>query len=145
MTSEGVGDLVFYEGRVNGQTYIHLIGDTLIHFIKRTFGAKDSFLLMQDNATPHTSKYAMNFFKKNKIPVMKWPPSSPDLNPIENLWNIIDDRLTKMRPKNLKELTSMIQQIWTNINRDTCRKLVDSMPRRLKSCQLVKGGTMSKY
>ena len=37
MTSEGIDDLVFYDGRVNGQTYTHIIGDTLRHFIKRRF------------------------------------------------------------------------------------------------------------
>ena len=41
MTSEEIGDLVFYDGRVNGQTYIHVIGDTLICFIKRRFNAND--------------------------------------------------------------------------------------------------------
>ena len=145
MTSSGLSDLVFYEGRVNGQTYIQLIGNTLIRYIKQTFGVNDRFLFMQDNAPAHTSKYAMNFFKKNKIPVMKWPASSLDLNVIENMWNIIDEPLKNMRSKNLKDLQSMIQQIWTNIDHDTCKRLVDSMPRRLKSCQLAKGGTMSKY
>ena len=50
-----------------------------------------------------------------------------------------------MWPRNLKELQSMIQQIWEYITEETCKKLVDSMPRRLKSCQRVKGGTMYKY
>ena len=58
---------------------------------------------------------------------------------------IIDDKLKGMRPKNLKELQLMIQQIWNNITPETCKNLVDSMPRRLKNCQRVKGGTMCKY
>ena len=145
MTSEGIGDVVFYDGRVNRQTYIHVIGDTLIRFIKRRFNANDNFMLMQDNAPPHTCHYAMKFFKANDILVMFWPSTLPDLNPIENIWDIIDDRLKTMRPRNLKELQSMIQQIWDNITEETCKKLVDSMPRRLKSCQRVKGGTMYKY
>ena len=37
MISEGIDNLVFYDGRVNGQTYIHVIGDTLIPFIKQRF------------------------------------------------------------------------------------------------------------
>ena len=145
MTSEGIGDLVFYDGRVNDQTYIHVIGDTLICSIKRRFNANDSFMLMQDNAPPHTSNYAMKFFKANDIQVMSCPSTSSDLNPIENIWDIIDDRLKTMRPRNLKELQSMIEQIWDNITEETCKKLVDSIPRRLNSCQRVKGGTMCKY
>ena len=66
-------------------------------------------------------------------------------NPIENVCDIIDNRLKTMRSKNLKELQSMIQQIWDNITEETCKKLVDSMLRRLKRCQRVKGATMCKY
>ena len=66
--------------------------------------------------------------------VMSWRCISPDLNPIENIWHIIDDRLKTMWPRNLKELQSMIEQIWDYITEETCQKLVDSMPRRLKSC-----------
>ena len=111
MTSEGIDDLVFYDGRVNGETYIHVIGDTRIRFIKRRFNANDSFMLMQDN-------YAMKFFKVNGIPVMSCRSTSPDLNPIENICDIIDDRLKTMRPRNLKELQSMIEQIWDNITEE---------------------------
>ena len=79
MTSEGIGDLVFYDDRVNGKTYIRVIGHTLIHFIKRMFNANDSFMLTQHNALPHTCNYAMKFFKANGIPVMSCPSTSPDL------------------------------------------------------------------
>ena len=120
-------------------------GDTLIHFIKRRFNANDSFMLMQDNTPPHIRNYAMKFFKANDIPVMSRPSTSSDLNPIENICDIIDDRLKTMRPRNLKQLQTMIQQIWDNITEETCKTLVDSMLRRLKIFQRVKGGTMCKY
>ena len=111
MTSEGINDLVFYDGCVNGQTYIHVISDTLRRFIKPRFSANDSFMLMQDDAPLHTCNYAMKFFKANSIPVISCPSTSPDLNPIENIWDIINDGLKTMWPRNLKELQSMIEQI----------------------------------
>ena len=70
---------------------------------------------MQDNKPPYTSNYAMKFFKANGIPVMSCPSTSPDLNLIESICDTIDDRLKTMRSRNLKELQSMIQQIWDNI------------------------------
>ena len=102
MTSEEIGDLVFYDSRVNGQTYIHVIGDTLIRFIKRRFNANNSFMLMQDNAPSHTSNYGMKFFKANGIPVVSCPSTWPDLNPIENIWDIINDWLKYNATKKFK-------------------------------------------
>lgn len=146
MTSAGIGPLVFYEDRVNGPAYIQIIGDVLPRFIRDTYGMKhDNWAYMQDNAPPHKSKFAMNYFERHNIPLLVWPASSPDLNPIESLWDMIDNRLKEMRPKTLAELQTMIMTIWTGFDAHTCKNLVDSMPRRLKHCKMVKGGTMSKY
>ena len=65
---------------------------------------------------------------------MKWPSVSPDLNPIENLWDFIDNELRKMKPTNVKELEQMIQTIWDRITCFQCKVLVDSMPRRIDRC-----------
>ena len=146
MTSAGVGPLVFYNGRVNDRSYVQLVGDVLPVFINSQFGSNPGgFWYMHDNARPHVSVFAKKFFEKNKIPLLNWPPASPGLNPIENLWDLIDDQLRTMRPKNLMQLKHMIEQIRVNFQPSTCKGLVDSMPRRLHQCLIVRGGTMSKY
>ena len=91
-------------------------------FLKRRFNANDGFMSMQHNAPPHTSNYMMKFFKANGTPVMSRSSASPDLNPIENIWVTIDDQLKTIRARNLKELQSMIQQIWNSITQETCKK-----------------------
>ena len=53
---------------------------------------------------------------------MSCPSTSPNLNPIENICDIIDDRLKIIWSRNLKELQSMIEQIWDNITEETCKK-----------------------
>ena len=146
MTSTGVGSLIFYDGRVNAHSYLQLIGDALPAFINSRFGTSPGgFWYMQDNARPHVSSFAKKFFKRNEIPLLEWPPTSPDLNPIENLWDMIDNQLRTMHPKNLMELKQMIEQIWIKFTLVTCKELVDSMPRSLERCVLVRGGTMNKY
>ena len=146
MTSTGVGPLIFYDGRVNARSYVQLIGDALSAFINSRFGTRPGgFWYMQDNARLYVPGFATKFFKRNKIPLLEWPPTSSDLNPIENLWDMIDNQLRTMHPKNLMKLKQMIEQIWTKFTSATCKKLVDSMPRRLERWVLVRGETMNKY
>ena len=100
---------------------------------------------MQDNAPAHKSKYAMKWFKDNNIRLLNWPPSSPELNPIENIWDCFDKELRRLKPTNIGQLQTMIEDLWRSVTCQQCQKLVDSMPRRVKECVLARGGTFSKY
>ena len=136
MISTDVGPLIFYDGRMNTRSYVQLIGDALPAFINSRFGTSPGgFWYMQDNARPHVSGFAKKFFEKNKIPLLEWPPTSSDLNP---LWDMIDNQLRTMHPKNPMELKQMIEQIWTKFTLATCKELVVSMPHWLERCILVR-------
>ncbi|CAF1375186.1 unnamed protein product [Rotaria sordida] len=140
------GPLVMYSGNVNGPAYIKIIEEALPMFIENTFDPTNKeWAFMQDNAPPHKSAYSMKWFKDNNINIFKWPATSPDLNPIENIWDHIDKELQKMKPTNVTQLQEMIQDIWLGVTPMYCQKLVNSMPNRIKQCIKSRGGTFNKY
>ena len=68
-----------------------------------------SAIFEQDSAPCHKAKMTAICFKKMKITVSDWPGNSLDLNPIENLWSIVKNRLRKMDcPKKIKPIQSVI-------------------------------------
>ena len=76
--------------------------------------------------------------KSQKFETIEWPAQSPDLNPIENLWSIVNGVLKNRKPSNLDDLFELLKMGWDSIK--MLERLADSM---IKRCQLVveaKGG-----
>lgn len=90
-----------------------------------------NFLLMQDNARPHIARTVLNFFTENNIEVLPHPPNSPDLNPIEHVWDIMGRRLQNLErpPTNLQQLEIALQQIWHEIPQATIRACINMHDR----------------
>ena len=91
----------------------------------------------------HKSKIIGNFFQENEWEVMEWPAYSPDLNPIENLWAILKQRLGKQTVfwENLEE---KVYEIWNEIDADVVRNLYENYTNRLLDVKNAKG-VMTRY
>ena len=98
------------------------------------------WIFQQDNAPCYKSKFVKEYFDENHINVMPWPARSPDLNPIEHVWNLIDKKLIGQRLSNLAELELAIVKEWNEVEVSVCANLIESMPRRIGLCLEANGG-----
>ncbi len=98
----------------------------------------------QGNDPKHTSKLTQKWFTDPTIKVLPWPSQSPDLNPIENLWDELKRRVHKRRPQNLKDLERFCTEEWSQILCHVFTNLITHYRRRLKAVTLAKGSS-TKY
>ncbi|KAI4893334.1 hypothetical protein NFI96_005519 [Prochilodus magdalenae] len=87
------------------------------------------FLLMHNNAPPHVARVCRQFLENEGIDTIDWATGSPDLNPIEHLWDIMfrSIRRHQVALQTVQELSDALVQIWEEILQDTIRRLVRSI------------------
>jgi len=141
VTYYGVGDASWIQGRINSEAYIEILHDYV--FSSRDWYNIDpaNFIFQHDNSSVHTAYIVRNYIRKSKIPIMEWPPNSPDLNIIETIWAYIKDRLYKYPKdaKDLNELWDRVQDIWAATPKDFIERLYKSMPAKMKAVVKSKG------
>ncbi|GBB92312.1 hypothetical protein RclHR1_00020015 [Rhizophagus clarus] len=82
----------------------------------------------------------------NSIIDFPWPAQSPDLNPIEHLWDVLERRVRehKPHPKNIEELMVILEEEWNKIEPEILTNLVESLPRRVQAV-LDSHGNPTRY
>ena len=105
--------------------------------------------LMNDNAPIHTASIIENWFDENGIPLVDWPPYSPDLNPIENAWAKLKERIYMLysdlesfdgTKEQLKEqFYKAIEEAWEKLGDDYFDLLIRSMESRVNAVLEAKG------
>ena len=127
---------------MNGKMYKNMLSRHLPTFME-LHGAD---IFMQDGAPCHRAREVMDWLERHHIPIMNWPGNSPDLNPIENCWKIMKDKVAKYGQNvSVKTLINSIKTVWTQeLTPDYFKKLSDSMPERIKAV-LKARGQMTKY
>ncbi len=77
-------DLVFIDGQLNAVRYRdEILGPVVLHFLERVGG-----VFQHDNACPHVACVYTNFLMENDVHLLEWPAVSPNLDPIENVWDL---------------------------------------------------------
>ena len=99
-------------------------------------------LFQQDNARPHTARVTRDFLTNENVTVLPWPSKSPDLNPIEHLWDVLDRRVRQRNPapQTLQQLAIALEAEWTAIPQQQIQRLIRSMPRWCRAVLDSNGG-----
>ena len=102
---------------------MEILEGTLLPFITAVYPEGHQF--MQDNDPKHTSGYADEWMKDNRINWWKTPAESPDLNPIENLWHELKEYIRgEVKPKTKDELIGGILEFWRTVDVNKCQKYI---------------------
>ncbi len=102
----------FIDGILNAQRY----RDEILRPIVVPFIHNNHIMLLHDNAQPHVARIFTQFLKAENITFLTWPAYSPDMSPIEQIWDALDRRIQQRVPVpvNIQKLRTAIEEEWTN-------------------------------
>ncbi len=103
-------------------------------------------IVMQDNARARTARFGIAYLDQEGIDVMEWPVRSLDFNPIELLWNMLQQRVSQHRPnppQTAQTIRDALMEQWNPIDQGSIRRLIRDMPRRGRACIQARGGHTS--
>ncbi|ROI47935.1 Transposable element Tc1 transposase [Anabarilius grahami] len=150
--AHGGGGVMVWAGICYGQrTQVHFIDgilnaqrnrDEILRPIVVPFIHDHHLMLQHDNARPHVARICTQFLEAENILVLAWPACSPDMSPIEHVWDALDRRIRQRVPVpvNIQQLHTAIEEEWTNIPQATVNNLINSMRRRCVALREANGG-----
>jgi transposase len=135
----GVGTLKRFTGNVDKHSYLRLLRE-VIPRMRLT----PNTIWQQDNAPAHSSRIVQQYLTNRRINIMKWPPFSPDLNPIENIWSLLHHRLDLTHIHTADQLWEAVLQQWNSLTRFDVMPFINSMNARCRAV-LQSRGAPTKY
>lgn len=133
--------LVTVQGRLNARAYQNqIVRPHIVPHVRANRG----MILAQDNAPCHVARTTAQLLRASNVRVLPWPARSPDLNPIEHIWDLIGRRARRNGVHNtVAQLEADLRQQWTTLGPVVLRNYIMSMRRRCQEVIRANGGHSS--
>ena len=130
--------LTIVNGNLTGQRYRDKILAPVVvpHFNVN----RNVTIFQQDNARCHTARVSVDYLQQQNIDWLPWPARSPDLSPIEHLWDALDRRVRQRQPQTLGDLRNFLVEEWNRTPQQQIGTLINSMRRRCLAVRDANGG-----
>ena len=144
-TINGVGILLPIESNIDSKKYCQILQDGFLPVLD-WFYPEGDFVFVHDNAPVHSSEEARKWMEDWQISASEWPPQSPDLNVIENVWRMMKVKLYEDAGSitTRAELVQRLQLLWRDITTEKNQELYSSLPSRMAAVIKCKS-TITKY
>jgi hypothetical protein len=139
--SDGLSAFSMLDGAITATVYTRVLEEHLLGLLDEIpLSENGSYTFQQDNAPVHIGFEAQAFFELSAVHLTNWPPYSPELSPIENIWCLLNREVRKHRPTTMQKLWTAIEQRWREIvTPERCTSLFATMKRKMKDVKNMRG------
>lgn len=123
-----------FSDNMDAKKYVQILTDNFLDIYDK------NYYFQFDNDPKHTSSKAKTFLKNNEIKCIEFPSYSPDLNPIENVFGMLKNKIRKRKGEiNSENFLKIIKEEWNKLDQNMIKNIINSMPNRLEKIISNKG------